>query len=202
MSQKLIIFVRAPRLGEVKTRLAHAIGKEAALRAYRVLLGQLLENLESLQNVELRFTPDAGRAELAPWLRPGWALMPQGEGDLGERLGRAFQESFAEGCQRVVIIGSDCPAVSVTDIESAWRALLTNDVVLGPASDGGYWLIGLRGPQAGLLENVPWSTASVLETTLARVRNAGLTFHCLRELTDIDTAEDWKKLNRTIPRDT
>ena len=200
MSQKLIVFVRAPRLGEVKTRLAHAIGREAALSAYRVLVGQLLENLGRLQNVELRLTPDAGRAELPPWLRPGWALMPQGEGDLGVRLGRAFQESFAEGSQGVVIIGSDCPAVSVADIESAWRSLLTNDVVLGPASDGGYWLIGLRGPQPCLFENVPWSTASVLETTLARVRNAGLTFHCLRELTDIDTAEDWKEFNLAIQR--
>jgi len=200
MSQKLIVFVRAPRLGEVKTRLAEAIGKEAALSAYRVLVDQLLENLECLQNVELRFTPDAGRAELVPWLRPGWALMPQGEGDLGERLGRAFQESFAEDNQQVVIIGSDCPDVSVTDIESAWRELLTHDVVLGPASDGGYWLIGLRRPEPSLFENVPWSTASVLETTLNRVRNAGLTFHCLRELTDIDTAEDWNEFNRATQR--
>ena len=200
MNQKLIVFIRAPRIGEVKTRLAHAIGNEAALSAYRVLVGQLLETLECLQNVELRFTPDGSRAELVPWLRPGWTLMTQGEGDLGERLGRALQESFAEGSQRVVIIGSDCPAVSVADIESAWSSLLTNDVVLGPASDGGYWLIGLRGPQPGLFHNVPWSTASVLETTLARVRDAGLNFHCLRELTDIDTAEDWKDFNAAIQR--
>jgi len=150
--------------------------------------------------VELRFTPDAAHAELAPWLRSAWTLRPQGEGNLGERLARAFQESFTEGCQRVLIIGSDCPAVSLADIESAWSSLLTNEVVVGPASDGGYWLIGLRGRQPGLFENVPWSTAAVLETTLTRIRDAGLTFHCLRELTDIDTAEDWEKFNRAIQR--
>ncbi len=200
MSQKLIVFVRAPRIGEVKTRLAQAIGSEAALMAYRVLVAQLLKNLGSLQNVELRFTPDAAGAELAPWLRSGWTLRPQGQGALGERLGRAFQENFARPGQRVVIIGSDCPGVSLADIESAWRSLLTNDVVLGPASDGGYWLIGLRAVQPGLFENVPWSTASVLETTLTRVRNAGLTFYCLRQLTDIDTAADWEEFNRAIQR--
>jgi len=200
MSQKLIVFLRTPCLGQVKTRLAQAIGGEAALQAYRMLVAQLLENLGCLQNVELRFTPDSAGAELAPWLRSGWTLMPQGEGNLGERLARAFHESFAGGSQRVVIIGSDCPAVSSADIESAWHSLLTKSVVLGPASDGGYWLIGLREPQPGLFENVPWSTSAVLETTLAHARNAGLTLHCLHELTDIDTAEDWNEFNRATQR--
>ena len=198
MSQKLIVFLRAPRLGQVKTRLAQDIGDDAALKAYRVLVAQLLDNLGCLQNVDLRFTPDSAGTELAPWLRSGWTLMPQGEGNLGERLARAFHESFAGSSQRVVIIGSDCPTVCRADIESAWHSLLTKSVVLGPASDGGYWLIGLREPQPGLFENVPWSTSTVLETTLAHARNTGLSFHCLRELSDIDTAADWEEFTRTI----
>src|SRR2546426_863205 len=156
MKEKLVVFVRAPRIGQVKTRLASAIGKAAALEAYKALVDRLLKNLKSLLNVELRFTPDRADAEFDRWLQRGWHLAPQGEGDLGQRLIRAFEQSFAAGSQRVVVIGSDCPAVAAHDIKSAWRSLLTHDVVLGPARDGGYWLVGFRGPQPWVFVNIPW----------------------------------------------
>ena len=196
MIEKLIVFARAAHAGQVKTRLAREIGDQAAVDAYKTLMEQLLANLRAVFNVELRFTPDSARAEFESWLQPGWHLATQGEGDLGQRLARAFQESFAAGSQRVAIIGSDCPAVTVQDIHSAWRSLLTHDVVLGPARDGGYWLIGLCRPQPGIFENIPWSSAAVLETTLTRVREAGLTVHRLRTLADVDTVEDWEEFNR------
>jgi len=196
MSEKLIIFVRAPRLGEVKQRLAKAIGPKAALHAYEMLGARLLQNLALLKNVELRITPDSARDEAGGWLKSGWSMAVQGDGDLGARLTRAFQESFAARIERVVIIGSDCPAVLADDIQTAWRSLLTHDVALGPASDGGYWLIGLRQPAPQLFEDVPWSTASVTETTLRRIRDAKLTVQCLRTLSDIDTVEDWNEFCR------
>ena len=188
---KLIIFVKAPRPGQVKTRLAEAIGPVAACEAYTQLLAKVLGQLGGLQPVDLRFTPDDGASEVAHWLRPAWNALPQGAGDLGHRLSRAFDDAFAIGCERVVAIGSDCPAVTEADIHLAWDALEGNDVVLGPACDGGYWLIGLKGPTAGVFENIAWSTSSVLEQTIMHLKRTGRSYHLLRELTDVDTEIEW-----------
>ena len=251
--QRLVISVKAPRAGHVKTRLAQTIGAEAACAAYRRLVELLLKNLAqggagraATGDVELRFTPDDALEEIQPWLREGWRSRPQGDGDLGERLKRACAEHFAEGCERLVIIGSDCPDVTAADIETAWALLALNpltgpsgtlptnrpnlrkvldcasplalweelppekrqrtgavqdaaapipgDLVLGPATDGGYWLIALRAPQPALFEGIPWSTDKVLAETLARAEKSGLTVSLLRELADVDTAEDWERL--------
>ena len=191
--QKLIIFVKAPRPGFVKTRLAKAIGPEEACRAYNQLVTTLLGQLSGLKEVELRFAPDDAGREIAHWLRPTWSAMPQGEGDLGERLRRAFDQSFAAGWERVAIIGSDCPAVTERDILDSWNLLTDHDTVLGPASDGGYWLIALKAPAANLFTNIDWSTSYVLEQTLAQVAQSNQACHLLRELPDVDTAEDWKR---------
>jgi rSAM/selenodomain-associated transferase 1 len=110
----------------------------------------------------------------------------------GERLDRAFTEAFGTGARRVVVIGSDCPEIASDDIEKAWAALREFDLVLGPATDGGYWLLGLRAPQPQLFRGIPWSSATVLNETLARARPTGLSVHLLRELSDIDTVEDWR----------
>ena len=193
LETKLIIFVKAPRPGSVKTRLAKSIGDDAAGAAYKTLVQRLIENLRLLPRVELRFAPDDGAAEIHPWLQKGWQLRPQGHGDLGEKLRRAFQESFDAGAKRVLIIGSDCPAIVAADIEMAGAALVTCEVVLGPATDGGYWLIGLRHPEPSLFENISWSTETVFETTLSRIREKRLSCHVLRELSDIDLREDWEK---------
>lgn len=193
MESKLIIFLKAPRLGTVKTRLAKEIGASAACAAYKKLVGLLIGNLRALPAVELRFSPDDASAEIQPWSHGGWMLHPQGPGDLGEKLKRAFAESFDTGAQRVVIIGSDCPAVTAPDIELAWESLSTNDVVLGPATDGGYWLIGLRRKTPALFDNVPWSTPTVLATTMRRIEEEHLSVKLLRELRDIDERADWER---------
>jgi hypothetical protein len=178
----------------VKTRLARALGATKAAAAYRWLATSLLDRLAGLPNVQLRFAPADAAREVRPWLRPGWRADPQGSGDLGRRLARAFAENFATGDRRVVIIGSDCPAVDRADIRQAWRALETHDLVLGPAHDGGYWLIGLRAPQPGLFRQMPWSTEQVLAETLARARAAKLRACLLRQLADVDTEADWNWL--------
>ncbi len=191
--ERLIIFVKAPRAGGVKTRLARSIGSEAAAAAYCTLVATLLKNLATLSEVELRFAPDDAAGIIEPWRRPPWRVRPQGTGDLGERLDGAFIDAFADGAQRVVIIGSDCPVVTAPDITDAWTSLLQHDVVLGPATDGGYWLVGLRSPQPALFQNIHWSTDTVLGATQARARAAKLTVHLLRELSDVDTEKDWQE---------
>jgi rSAM/selenodomain-associated transferase 1 len=190
---QLIIFVKAPRAGSVKTRLARTLGAEAALDAYHILVTTLLRNLAGLKKVELRFSPDDAANEIRLWLERDWTLEAQGDGDLGKKLQRAFEKHFARGKNAVVIIGSDCPQIECADIAAGWQALEKCDVVLGPARDGGYWLIGLRQPQPHLFENISWSTATVLRETLAAAREEKLTVHLLRELRDVDTEMDWKE---------
>ena len=190
-SEKLILFLKAPRPGAVKTRLAEAIGTGPACAAYLRCVETLLIQLQSLRPVELCFSPAAAAAEIQAWLRPGWIAVPQAEGDLGQRLRSAFQRSFDAGASRVVVIGSDCPAITADDIRNAWEALRTHDVVLGPANDGGYWLIGLRRIQPELFGDIPWSTGNVFAETLKRSLRGNLSVQVLRELRDIDTESDW-----------
>ncbi|MEO7300080.1 MAG: TIGR04282 family arsenosugar biosynthesis glycosyltransferase [Verrucomicrobiota bacterium] len=196
MTAKLIIFAKAPRPGQVKSRLASSIGEIAACEAYQKITRLLLDNLHGLENVEIRFAPDEAESEMRKWLGHGYEYAPQGSGDLGERLQRAFQENFSAGNQRVIVIGSDCPYVTKQDIEAAANALTLKDVVLGPANDGGYWLMGLRKPQPALFQEIPWSSEKVLETTLIRISEAQLSFQLLHKLHDIDVAEDWQKFLR------
>ena len=190
---RLIVFLKAPRPGAVKTRLAATLGAAVACAAYRHLVETLLRPLAALENVELCFTPEDAGSEIEPWAQPKWRLTVQGGGDLGSRLDRAFRRAFDEGAKQIVIIGSDCPEVGAADILAAWTALLSHDVVLGPATDGGYWLIGMRAPQPDLFANFPWSTNTVLRETLERCRAAGLETHLLRELSDVDTEADWHR---------
>lgn len=188
----LIVFVKAPRVGGVKTRLAAAIGAEAACEAYQRMVAALWKRIDRMDNVQLRFSPQEAAGEVQPWLRRGWTIAPQGGGDLGSRLAGAFADAFAAGAQRVAIIGSDCPYVTAADIEQAWAALDADDVVLGPARDGGYWLVALKQPQPNILAGISWGTSQVLERTLDRARAGKLRVHLLRELSDIDTADDWR----------
>jgi rSAM/selenodomain-associated transferase 1 len=188
----LIVFVKAPRPGSVKTRLAQSIGAEAACHAYSQLTERVLWNVNEIDPVLLRFAPDEAETEITHWGKRTWRRASQGPGDLGERLARAFDEAFNSGCQKVVVIGSDCADVTSSDIQAAWAALANCDLVLGPAKDGGYWLMGLNGPQRALFENVPWSTDKVLEETLKRAKSAGLRMQLLRVLSDVDTEADWQ----------
>ena len=188
----LVIFVRAPRPGTVKTRIAAELGADQALGAYRSMLDELTGRLGTLGTVELRVTPDGSGSELTPWTAPGWRLADQVTGDLTDRLVRAFARAFAAGHERVAVIGSDCPTVAPEDIHAAWQALDVVDLVLGPATDGGYWLIALRHPEPRLFHDIPWSTGAVLDATRARARALGLSVSLLRERHDLDNAADWQ----------
>jgi rSAM/selenodomain-associated transferase 1 len=189
---KLIVFVKAPRAGVVKTRLAKSIGAAAAVAAYRQLVETLLNQLSGLSGVEVCFSPDDAASEVQRWLAESWHSSPQGDGDLGQRLHAAFERAFDAGAKRVAIIGSDCPAIGVEEIREAWSGLQTHDVVLGPATDGGYWLVGLRQLQPDLFRGVHWSTETVFTETFQRAQFAGLRVQLLRELADVDTEAEWR----------
>jgi rSAM/selenodomain-associated transferase 1 len=191
--EKIIVFAKAPRLGSVKTRLAASIGGDRALSAYVELLSRSLAAVKSFPHVEIRYAPDDAELLLAPFLERGWTAKPQGEGDLGLRLSRAFQESFDAGAAKVAIIGADCPYLVKKDFQNCWTSLNQNDLVLGPAADGGYWLIGLKQCYPELFRDIPWSSSDVLAQTLARGKGLHLKMDLLRILSDVDNVQDWKE---------
>lgn len=189
--RQLIVLAKAPALGLAKTRLAATLGPQQALEAHRELLTVLAGNLAGLENVVFCVTPDDSAAAFQDWRQPRWRVWPQGEGDLGARLSRAFQRCFQEGAERVVIIGADCPQVRPEHVCEAWRALGAADLALGPARDGGYWLIGLSRFVPRLFEDMPWSGPTLFERTMEAASSQKLRVAPLETLADIDTAQDW-----------
>jgi len=193
VSSHLILFAKAPVMGMVKTRLAAAVGVTGARAAYSELLETVVTKLAALHSVTLCYTPDDAEPGLRRYVCPGWSTRPQGAGDLGARLARAFDTAFQAAYSKVVIIGTDCPYLEASDIHAAWDALDRSDLVIGPALDGGYWLIGLGCPQPSLFQEIPWSTASVYDETMRKAANLGLSVACLRVLEDIDTVDSWRR---------
>jgi len=188
----LVVFLKHPRPGGVKTRLAAAIGAEAAAALYRALAEEVLEaTTPAVGDYErlVFFDPPESLPEMREWL-PGVRLMAQSGPDLGARMADAFARAFARGARRVAIVGTDAPGLSRDTVREALSALGVADVVLGPADDGGYYLIGLRAPHPGLFASIEWSTPSVREQTLARAAAAGLSVREIGPLRDVDTLED------------
>jgi rSAM/selenodomain-associated transferase 1 len=190
----LLLFAREPVLGRVKTRLAAGIGAEAALAVYRELLA--LTAAAAAQagvpaTVWLAEPPATAAAEVP---RPEWPGLPwrvqPAVGSLGARMAHAFGEAFAAGAGRVVVIGTDCPSLSGELLTQAFAQLLTHDLVVGPAADGGYYLLGMNALAPELFENKAWSTASVLPDTLADAARLGLRVAQLPTLHDVDSAAD------------
>ncbi len=189
----LIIFARVPEAGRVKTRLAAGIGDAAALDAYVVMANHVIGRVRqpATFSVEVAYAPADGERAMQGWLGTSVALHPQASGDLGARMAAAIDRAIRGGADRVVIIGTDCPDISASVVEEAFANLASSDLVLGPASDGGYYLIGMSSLHAALFEDVPWSSPETLRVTLDRGRTLGLTVHLLAERRDIDTVDDW-----------
>ena len=189
----LLVFARVPALGQVKTRLAAGVGAPAALAIYLELLGITRAAIvEAGVPVTVWLAGTAGpvptAAEANDW--PGMPARCQPAGDLGQRMTAAFAAAFAAGATRVAIIGTDCPGLEPAHLTRAFALLDEHEVVLGPATDGGYYLLGLRQPQPELFRHKAWSTASVLADTLADARRLGRRVALLPELHDVDTAAD------------
>lgn len=194
MSDRLLVFVKAPRPGAVKTRLAAVLGDEAAAGLYRAIAEEEIRNAAPRAGEYERtffFTPDDARPEIESWL-PGETLEPQQGRDLGERMSRAFASAFAAGARRVAIIGTDVPDCGREHVMEALRSLDGHDVVLGPTHDGGYYLMALDRPRPALFQSIPWSTPSVLPATAERAGLLGFSVRMLDPLRDIDTLEDVK----------
>lgn len=191
--RRLVVFLKAPRAGEVKTRLAASIGDPLAVEVYRVLTGAVMEATRPRGSSDFTrvvcFAPPDAADEIAGWFGDE-PLLAQAPGDLGHRMDQAFAHSFASGAEATVIVGTDSLAVDHAAVADAFLALETADVILRGARDGGYTLIGLRKRQPALFADVPWSTGEVLVETLARAAAAGLRVVVQGPDPDIDTADD------------
>lgn len=197
MRRCVLLFVKYPEPGKVKTRLAATVGADRAAEIYRHLAEGVLRRVPAADDVLVMFDPPEKAAAIAAWLRrPAGALdfLAQAGGDLGVRLAHAFAAAFSGGFDAVAAIGSDCITLAAPHFAEAWRALTTHDAALGPAEDGGYYLLALRAPQPALFTDIAWSTHTVCQQTLARAAAAGLRVHLLPPLRDVDTEEDWRRV--------
>ncbi len=208
MQSRLIIFTRYPEPGKVKTRLVPALGEAGACDLHRRMAELTLNTARQLDPPGLRIQVryDGGGPELMKsWLGADVGLSSQGEGDLGERMGRAFENAFSDGTQKALIIGTDSPSITHQLLRLALFKLETSDVVLGPAADGGYYLIGMgkqAAPQAlpGIMNEIPWGTGEVFLRTLEKARELGLKVSRTEMLGDIDRPEDlglWQEAVRS-----
>jgi hypothetical protein len=190
----LAVFVKEPRAGAVKSRLAAALGAEAAAEVYRAIAGEVMRRTAPRGDEYDRvvvFDPPSAGATIGEWLGlTAAALLPQPTGDIGARMERAFDELFRRGARRVALVGTDVPALSYEDVRDALESLDEHDVALGPATDGGYYLIALKGPAPELFREIRWSSGEVLAGTLERAARRGLSVRVLRTLGDVDTVED------------
>ena len=186
----IIIFARNPKLGKVKTRLAKTIGDFAALETYKILMKHTANMVEKSNAEKIVFYSEYIDHNDV-WAKIKCKKVKQSEGDLGEKMQTAFEYAFELGHKKIVIIGSDVYSLKTEHIDSAFTQLETHDVVIGPAHDGGYYLLGLNFIIPKLFEQKKWGTSSVLENTLADLNELNVTL--LEPLNDIDTYEDLKK---------
>ena len=204
--KEIIIFVKAPVPGNVKTRLVPPLGYNQAAELYRAWAREALVNVKRLEDTRVEVAYAAHPEIPSPdWLSddknsPDYFM--QSGGNLGEKLTHAFVRAFSAGMRRVVIIGSDSPGLPAGYLMNAFGALERADVVIGPSDDGGYYLIGLRNClQPDLFRDIPWSSPKVLGRTMDAVSRVGLTVELLPEYFDIDTFDDLEKYQAKFGRE-
>ncbi len=201
MSNKnlLMLFVRNPELGKVKTRLAASVGPEEALAIYMHLLQHTKQITENLPMDKLvYYSNDVDQNDL--WPNDKYKKQLQPAGDLGTKMETAFKNAFMDGYSSVVIIGSDCHQLTPAIIVKAFEELKTHEVVIGPALDGGYYLLGMNKLYSELFSNKRWSTEHVFPDTILDLEKLHLSHKVLPELSDVDYIEDldedfWEKIN-------
>jgi uncharacterized protein len=197
MTQECVLFfVKWPEPGQVKTRLAAALGDEHAVGLYRCFVLDLLAALaQNPQPIAICYAPSGAEADFRRWLGPAYAYWPQSGADLGDRMRQAFEDAFQRGARSACLMGSDLPALPPAYVMTAFERLHQYDSVLGPSPDGGYYLIGFQHAtfSRDIFQGILWSQPTVYQATLARYAEHGLTYSALPPWDDVDT---WTDLRR------
>jgi rSAM/selenodomain-associated transferase 1 len=199
---KLIVFTRYPEPGQTKTRLIPVLGKQGAANLHRLMAQKTIARTRSIENsgglsVEIYYAGGSQQL-MQDWLGPDFIYHNQGPGDLGAKMAAAFQNCFDSGIDKVALIGTDCPDLKAEIMSKAFDELDRSDLVLGPAQDGGYYLIGLRRSLPELFSGINWGTDEVLAQTRAIAQKLALNIAELPTLTDIDRPEDLFDLDMNI----
>jgi len=191
----VIVFLKVPQKSKVKTRLSKFLDPEIVVDIYKNFVADILGMLNrSPYRIIVGYYPPHAQPEAVEWLGPGYTLMPQLGNNLGKRMANAFDKIFSKGYQRALLLGTDFPDLPESIVDEAFKSLDHNDAVIGPAVDGGYYLIGFKSdsylPEA--FDGIPWGTENVFEKTMKVFRKHGLKIHALPKWRDIDTYEDLK----------
>jgi len=192
----LIVFVKAPRRGRVKTRLQPELTADHALHFYKAVVEDLVAQLRGAVycNAKIFFTPPDAHNEITDWLGDQFSYFPQQGNTLGDRMFNAMQKIFQQNYKKVVLVAGDLPTLDSTTIVRAFSALNDYDVVLGPAHDGGYYLIGSTKPSRELFQNIAWETPLVFQQTIRNAQNADLNIVQLEIKSNATTYEDVMRL--------
>ena len=204
--QRILVFMRYPRAGATKTRLIPALGADGAAALHRAMAEYTVETVAQLGISFTIHHAGADEADLADWLGADLAYRAQQGGDLGDRMRAALEAVFMDGVEKAILIGTDCPELAAATIARAVDRLDGSDLVLGPAHDGGYYLIGLharaRHVMPRLFETMPWGTDRVLRETCDRAESLRCSMALLEPLADVDRPEDipvWQRVHATWP---
>ena len=192
-SRRILLFVRYPEIGRVKTRLETHLDQDKILSLYRYFVEDILSTLHrSDYPVSVCYWPPEKGEDMQAWLGSSLAYCPQKGEDIGQRMQNAFADAFAKGVDQAILLGSDFPDLDSVILDQAFHALSDNDVTLGPAVDGGYYLIGFNRSAffKEIFSGISWGTGQVLKNTLEKIDHAGVRVHMLPEWQDIDTFED------------
>jgi rSAM/selenodomain-associated transferase 1 len=193
----ILLFVKYPEKGKVKRRLATDINKEIIQQLYRCFVDDTLATIKKIDtDLFICFFPADAEKKFHEWLGSTFSYLPQKGTNLGERMKNCFSEAFTKGFRKVVLIGSDSPDLPGAFLQSAFTELQTHDVVLGPSSDGGFYLIGFKNTTfpPSVFEEIQWSTPMVFQQTMAKIKGTNQSLSILPIWSDIDTITDLKNL--------
>ena len=191
----MLVFVRVPESGRVKTRLVGKLDTDSVCRLYKCFVGDILATLSNREyDIVICYDLPEGRLKMISWLGSAFSFMPQSGASLGKRMENAFAAMFSEGVEQAVLIGSDFPDLDAGIIDEAFEKLATHDLVVGPAVDGGYYLIGFNAGSfyPKIFHGIPWGTNQVFDSTADCINKSNLSMHLLPKWQDIDTYDDLK----------
>jgi len=190
----ILLFLKAPMLGFVKTRLAVTVGDETALEIYRTLVERQIKALDKIGDLQIHFTPTHAEQNIRNWVGNSASYFPQTEGDLSNRLSTAVTTAFKQTPKHVICIGGDCPQLSSQHIHTTQELLNESaDLVFGPTEDGGYYLVGMKAPHTAIFEAIPWSSNDTLKASLNKAKDLGLKVELLETLYDVDTEVEFNR---------
>lgn len=193
----VIVFSKYPVEGKVKTRIAKTMGNNFAVKFYKVCAEHTFRQVKKVSGKDIRsylfYTEEAEKEKIKTWTKHKFLTLLQTGNDLGDKMSNAFQNVFEHGANRVLIIGTDLPDISAEIIKSAFEDLEVFDTVIGPSSDDGYYLLGMKKFYPEVFKDIKWSTSEVFEKTLKLITDLDIAVKILPELSDIDTEEDLKE---------